>query len=594
MSSTFEQILRLITDGEPVDAESVNRLATRLDDRDRFLLALINQLTQQQSVLRRNVALASDVQVGQPVYFNTTNNRFEKALAQAVVQDGALLVSPGAIAVGLVHTKHNTTLGDLLIGGYADIDLSAAVDGAVDPGLYFLSAATAGKMSLQEPAVSLPVAFVDADGGVYFRPAFTDIYSSHQHYRYELRCVTAGTPSLGGGRWTIGSEDDAVEGWLPADNAIFGGNAPAGALFGYNISASPLATMWPPMPLESVAVEWFLDDGTLGGKTIDGVDGLVVVNHYGIWWMSNCEDYVPWPADYDPGTSTTTTTTTSPPGCPPEQQMRMVLFFSRTKFQTTKTVVTSLASNSDLLEVVCANDPDTEESTGPLLLKLNLSFALSGTTDDDSGIAITTITEDGKFDQGPVVNGLKAGASNVGLSSAGGADANGYHKGPVTISVTQGILGAELSLQHLQLLNSEEVRYKDTIAIELPDGRDSGFRSEINLPVVAGVTTTEIAIRFWVLVRANGDVPTLTMGARVYPRPTTPTALPTVDSAVTIDVSAGAGMTTDQYVEITSDTVTVLPGQMVQFTLLREADGGDEFAGDIQIIRPHAVVISAS
>jgi hypothetical protein len=102
-------------------------------------------------------------------------------------------------------------------------------------------------------------------------------------------------------------------------------------------------------------------------------------------------------------------------------------------------------------------------------------------------------------------------------------------------------------------------------------------------------------LRFVVLARAAGDIPALTLDARVITRPgqTTATALtlPTTDSVVTISVATATGLVEDEYIELESDEIEAAPGDLVLFTLGR-AGSGDSFAGEIQVIDQRGVISS--
>ena len=84
-----------------------------------------------QALFVRDITVASTVLVGQPVYWNDTNQQFEAALA-AVEHDadsGVLVPKRSADVVGVVHSKTNSTLADIAILGYLPLDISNAVDG---------------------------------------------------------------------------------------------------------------------------------------------------------------------------------------------------------------------------------------------------------------------------------------------------------------------------------------------------------------------------------------------------------------------------------------------------------------------------------
>ena len=219
------------------------------------------------------------------------------------------------------------------------------------------------------------------NGGVFVNPQWEDL-TGHTHFKFELQCIPAGDHvSPSGGRHVITNADTEIEGWLPADHAIFEGNAPAGAVFGYNLSANgSLNNVWPPIPVNNADVQWDKGlDVDQGYHSIPlGEQGLVVLNRDGIWWMSDCYGDVPWPKDLN--TSFSDSLSDSLNECPRDLSMRMLLWFVRSNFMTDGTVVTSLATNDERISITCQSDPTKAADAGALLIALNLSLTAEGDT----------------------------------------------------------------------------------------------------------------------------------------------------------------------------------------------------------------------
>ena len=97
-------------------------------------------------------------------------------------------------------------------------------------------------------------------------------------------------------------------------------------------------------------------------------------------------------------------------------------------------------------------------------------------------------------------------------------------------------------------------------------------------------------MRFWFLARSAGDLPDFTLTYRILNRPTVATALPTADVALTMDMSGGAGLTADQYLELDSANMTLAPGDEVYFTLTRSASGGDGYDDEVHILFQKAII----
>ena len=110
----------------------------------------------------------------------------------------------------------------------------------------------------QRPPVSVPVLISDGQGNVLVNTQITDFVHDHVHYKFDLVALPAGehTPPLEPARHTIENADPTVEGWLPADDPVFNGKAPANAQFGYNIGANAqLNNLWPPIPVNAASLE---------------------------------------------------------------------------------------------------------------------------------------------------------------------------------------------------------------------------------------------------------------------------------------------------------------------------------------------------
>ena len=274
--------------------------------------------------------------------------------------------------------------------------------------------------------------------------------------------------------------------------------------------------------------------------------------------------------------------------------MSLTLWYSRPKFQTSKTVVTSLRPKAGgVVSIRCLNGDTEDQATGDLEIDADLSLLLDTATNTAGSTVLKSIV-DGKFTRGPVVEKIKAGSGNVILGSTDGADGGGYHHGGVTLSVTQNVLGAELPVEDIRLVGAEEEHYKDVLALGFPESRKTSYRGVVNIPYDIGVATVSIGLRFWFLARAAGVLPALTLTARVFSRPASPTALPTSDSAVVLTIP-GTSLVEDQYIEVTSANIAATPGAMVQFTLERnDSGGGDGFNGEVHVIRQRAVITGAT
>jgi len=286
-----------IADNEHVDAAHTNKPIDRLAQQVAYLKAQIDSLTQGSQLVRTNVTLASDVEVGHVVYYDSTNEQYARALlAYDYDETGRLIVPAESSYVQGIVTEIDGTKGTIVTGGYlSDFDLSnTVIDAEASAGSYYLSQSHAGQLesSLSTLVGALVLIAHSSDSGAFY-PTYRNLLEDHVHVRLELTAVPAGnhdpawtgTQNIVGKTHEITSPDDSLEGWLPVsefDAAI----VPSGAAFGYNVAADDyLSQNFPPIPLDNVYVE-------LDGQGLSS--DFLQVDENGIWWMSDCYGHVPW------------------------------------------------------------------------------------------------------------------------------------------------------------------------------------------------------------------------------------------------------------------------------------------------------------
>ncbi len=314
----------------------------------------------------------------------------------------------------MVQAKQNSTVGDVLLAGKAAVDLAQTVTDATASGRYYLSAQTAGQMAKQRPAMGQPVLFNYGDGSVFVQASLHDFIEDHVHFQFTLTCLPAGetTPPEDAGDHVVTAADDALPGWLPADDAVFAGLAPAGAVWGYNLSQhAALRAVWPPQPMTAATLIW--DTGS-GGTVVPAT--LAVCNRDGIWWLSDCFGEVPWPVDLNTVTSSSLSDSSSSgegPPCGFPSPMQLTLWFTQMLFGTDQTSVTSLTSaNTDRLAFRnCLGDPAT---TGDLIAEV-LTDLVVDADPEESSLVLSSL-DDTTLHVSRITEGLLAGAG-VSLSS---------------------------------------------------------------------------------------------------------------------------------------------------------------------------------
>lgn len=667
---SLERFIKYIQEGESVSPGTPNRPLQQLDQNIKYLKDIIDAAHLGSTVYAREQTVKSTLEVGTPVYWNTSNGCFEAAIAKTETDPftGYVRSSPASEVWGIVAVKHEAKNADILLFGYATIDIKAATDssGVVPAGTYYLSGVNEGKLILQKPAITAPVLRADGSGNVFVNPSFVDFLDNHQHFKFDLLMEPAGTtfpPYVGfftGGHspvrtnpvnnpviHEISNADSSLRGWLPADDAVFEGNAPEGAKFGYNLSAEPqLDNLFPPIPLESVDVELqrpsmydylgavnidipdafnkvdnnntsvtilagasslktftasslnssggvstptpeygdtfivntipsagaLAGDDTgisytaylhpagnpgdtptiqiaatnLTGSTFtmpdDGVslrvtaiksqqnwqmmtmseqvlDDFVKIDRYGIWWMKNCYDQVPWPTDFD---SFASADSESYPDCPSRSGPKMRLYFTKVNFATDHAVVSSLTSVDSRIKVYCAGSTTTQ-AIGDLDIDLDFSFV---TTENVAGHQVlkSLDAETAIIERGPVAEGVYATTNSVVLTSdvESTVAIDGNNK-----TVYQGLIGVGLVPKPSQILSSQLVRldgvteeHTPLLYLGMNHEYSTSYVVKFEVPTDAPANSF-LSYRLQILGRVLGTLPKLSVKWEAAGKPTT-------------------------------------------------------------------------
>jgi len=586
-----------IRDGELVNAANLGRPDRAMEQRINDLDDAFSGLVAGRALVEYGAPCAPDVLVGMPVFWNPDAMRYEPALAGTTYDPGTrgVVSTPAADVAGVVIAKPGAATADIVFQGAVSIDLGAVVSGSVLPGRYYLSATQAGHLTRQRQSPTVAVLLVLGGGRCLVRPQAREWGLDHEHRAVDLVCRPAGdhVPPAPGGRHTILNPDADIPGWLPASHASFGGHAPAGAQFGYNVSAdTALAPIWPPMPVEGAAITWDRGQNRAGGADVPlGLTGLVAIDRYGIWWMSDCNGDVPWPAAYTFSAGESGDYPAPATGeCPRQEDMRLRLWFTRTPYDATRLGVTSLraAANSVLVVRACSGGPAT---AGDLEVDADLVLAVS---DMNVGghLALKNVNEQQRLVGGPVLEGLiVAPGGNITATSTHPQVLTGgtvLHQGRVTVAAVVDPADRELLPYVVRLLEAKE-RYASGINyIALPPGQPSGLLVQFRVPSDGIQAGACLVFQLTVLGTLAGALPALTYAWRRIPAGTsTPAALPASDTTL----SAGTPPTLsagNQYVRIALPSVTVQPGDAVLLTIRRAA--GDAYAGEVGFVHTVAVV----
>jgi hypothetical protein len=452
-------------------------------------------------------------------------------------------------------------------------------------------------------------------------PQVRDFLESHVHYRFELVTRIAGTGSVVNNRHVIDVPDVAMQGWLPANHPTFRRNsadpttsyAPAGAVFGYNIKAhAAVARVWPPVPVQAVAMLWDKGVGRLGATELPlGRDGLAVCDNNGIWWMSDCVGDVP----FTTGTVTAPADGTVPPECPRDERMRVIVVFLRMLFGNNRNVVTSLvaAPNSPITVMNCDGFP---AKTGDLEIDLDLKLAVDPVL-VDGGIALKRIDTGNKFRQGWVTEGVVSGSPGVidvqGYStgvntsreltadekiSLGFAETSDIfaQRGLVKITFNDQLVERELAPQIIRLSDVVERLYRDVPYLGFVPGQESLIRVRFIVPADGLGTGLEMRIRAQLLGLVTDTLPLFTVTYRKLPRPAAglQQALISAD-APPIAFPSNVEIAANHVVEVESAQFNVSPGDTVLVTIQRALLGGnpDTYLGEIGLLRLSGIITNS-
>lgn len=593
MAGSWNANINFIQDGERVDATVSGRPDRALTDRTQYLKDRIDALAADgagQAIFAFDVNVSADVVVGNAVYWNADNQRFEKALAVVEQsQDNILTNAPSAEVIGVVYEKTSSTVATLITAGRITLDISAATVGTPEDGRYYLSGLEPGKLVKQSSSVSVPVLYYDGVDTVYVQIQAKNLTDSHSHYRIALSTDPAGainSPSIGE-RYTITSADPSLQGWLPADHASFNDLAPVGAAFGYNLPEHPeLQSNWPPIPESSACLVIFGGVRNFGQEIPVGDGGIAVIDRNGIWWMADCYGSAPWDIDTSYGEAVSEIVSNTSSCSLPSSYRDLVLYFSKVRYAAGVSIVSSLRADSPLVVTDLDNNAAV---SGDLKIKLNSNFMISSTEDHVSTKALKSLSGT-TFTRGYVVGGIKAANDSVSITSTASRVESGQtiHQGIVTIEANFEGVERLLVPQVVRLVDVKE-RYEDDIMyLGMPSGIASSVRYKFKLPGSGGLPSSPtLKLRLWLTGDATTtNFPALVVSYRRLPRATTQAAIPSSDTYLSF--TTGMALSTDNYIEKTSASFSVSESDVVLFTISRSASDG--YLGEIGILDAVAVL----
>jgi hypothetical protein len=644
MSGNWLHNIKHVNPGEPVQAGIVSRPDRTLEERTDYLKDRLDAAALGRVLVDSGATISPDVLPGQPVFWNWVERRYEKALAAAAPdpETQTLVVQPSSDCVGICVAKKSETLGDIVLRGIVDIaDLQNAIDGPITPGRYYLSSAMPGKLVKQRPAVTVSVCHVQGPKDscttvprVVVMPNVRDFIDEHIHYRFDLVTAPVGTaaPQIINGVERVvvtpplnTAVAAATPGWLPANHSVFNGKAPNGALFGYNIAAhAALSNVWPPLPIQSVAMLWDKGEAHVGSTEIPlGRNGLVICDTNGIWWMSDCVGDVPWPE--------TPVTDPDPPPvgeCPRTEKMRLAVVYLRMLVGNDRNSVTSLVKDVDadtgtLTESTpdaatitspiaitnCADDP---ASTGDLQLNLDLQIADG---DARGGQALKGVVNRHQLTRGWMAEGAFTLSNQIAIT---GSRSNPrtltteekqqlnltttspitLHQGILRIDYTDQLVEREISPQIIRLSDTVERLYMDIPYLGFPGNQASLLRLRFNVPGSNLGDNLRMKIRVQLFGRDGTQtqrkvMPSLYMTRRILALPVSAGAdgLPLETADDTLQFDSSANLYIDRVIQRDSNEFEISEGDTVLVTIGRTEDN---VYGEIGVLRVTGIVYSAT
>ena len=623
MSGNWLHNIKHVNPGEPVQAGVVSRPDRTLEDRTDYLKDRLDAAEIGKVLVDSNATICSSVLPGQPVYWNWAEHRYEPALA-AVEPDAntqTLVVQPSSDCVGICVRKRSETLGDIVLRGIVDIpELANAIDGAITPGRYYLSAAEAGKLVKQRPAVTVSVCHVQGPKDscttvprVIVMPHIRDFIDDHTHYRFDLVTLQAATAN--------------DPGWLPANHASFNGKAPNGAVFGYNLSQHPaLSNVWPPLPIQSVAMLWDKGTNRVGATEIPlGPTGLAICDTNGIWWMSDCENDVPFIAPTAHPEETAE--------CPRYENMRVSVVYLRMLSGNDRNVVTSLVKDVDgtapettptaaattvTSPIAISNCADDPAATGDLQLNLDLQIAAAEVL---GGQALKGVVNRHQLTRGWVAEGAFTLSDQIAITGSRPnpraltaqekqqfnlttSNPVTLHQGILKIDYTDQLVEREISPQIIRLSDTVERLYMDIPYLGFPGGQASLLRLRFNVPGSNLGDNLRMKIRVQLFGRDGTQsqrkvMPSLYMTRRVLKNPaltlTDGLTLPTTDTP--LNFNSNANLFIDRAITRESEPFGGDEGDLVEegdTVLITIGRTEDNVYGEIGVLRVTGIVYSAT
>jgi hypothetical protein len=223
---TWPSIIVPPQDGEPVDNATTARAHQSLSDRTEYLKQQLEDYsTKNGRVTIQSAYLAEAVNIGDAVYYDGINKKYDRALAEGITDPstGLLSATSRAFVIGLCVSKEGN-YGTILISGnsdlYTDFGVSPSDLFDVSSNYYstgtrgYLSSFVPGKMTSKPTSPLVQIGLFSSDKS-FIAPLQKDIFESHLHYRFPIKMVPAASQNVNfntlmSGTGLFKDEDDNV------------------------------------------------------------------------------------------------------------------------------------------------------------------------------------------------------------------------------------------------------------------------------------------------------------------------------------------------------------------------------------------------
>jgi len=202
---SWQHIIDLVRNGEPVSAEVANRAVEQLRRRTDHLKARQDAQDFAQAIYITDAPLAMGVKAGNAVYFDANINKFAAAYADVEFKDGILQPTASSGVVGIVVYKDTSDSGVIVVEGwinpenYLEFDcelepiLANMLENANHRGVLYLAsgAPRAGKLLDKPGLLHIPVCNLVSSTHMRVRPPITATLNT-QGLKFKLNNAIAG------------------------------------------------------------------------------------------------------------------------------------------------------------------------------------------------------------------------------------------------------------------------------------------------------------------------------------------------------------------------------------------------------------------